>query len=229
MKAFLLAAGKGTRLGEITKTTPKCLLKVKGKPILQFWLENLARAGVQEVLINTHYLHEQVESFISQWKGAPKIKGVYEPELLGSAGTLIKNQDFVVGEDGFIVCYADNWTDFELSELVRKYQENKNARPLAIMALHVTDVPERCGIAALDDAGWIKSFVEKPKNPTSNLANSGIYYFSRESIGFLPQKLPADIAFDFLHRLLPRMLGLKLDVPLIDIGTPESYEKVNRS
>ena len=66
MKAILLAAGLGTRLKPLTNTIPKCLVPISGRPLLSYWLEKLANLGINEILINVHYLAEQVENYISQ-------------------------------------------------------------------------------------------------------------------------------------------------------------------
>jgi mannose-1-phosphate guanylyltransferase len=94
MKALLLAAGLGTRLRPITEKIPKCLVPINGVPLLDIWLEKLSNIGIEEFLINTHYLHQDVENFISKNKYKKKIKTTFEEKLLGTAGTLIKNKDF---------------------------------------------------------------------------------------------------------------------------------------
>ncbi len=66
MKAFLLAAGLGTRLRPITDTTPKCLVEIAGRPLLDIWLDALAKAGVHEVLVNTHHLAAQVDAHVAR-------------------------------------------------------------------------------------------------------------------------------------------------------------------
>ena len=88
MKAFLLAAGLGSRLRPLTDRTPKCLLPIGGRPMLQIWLEQMGSWGVTDVLVNTHHLWEQVEAFASTWRGKAKLHLAHEPDLLGSAGTL---------------------------------------------------------------------------------------------------------------------------------------------
>ena len=67
MKALLLSAGFGKRLGSITKIQPKCLVKVKGTPILEIWIEKLYQLNIEEIFINTHYLSEQVENFLKRY------------------------------------------------------------------------------------------------------------------------------------------------------------------
>ena len=94
-RALLLAAGLGTRLKPFTDSKPKCLIDIGGKPLLEYWLESLENSNCQEVLINTHYLSEQVFDFLQKRpKTKMKIKTTYEKDLLGTAGTLMKNITF---------------------------------------------------------------------------------------------------------------------------------------
>ena len=90
VRAVILAAGLGTRLRPLTDRTPKCLLPVAGRPLLDYWLDALAAAGVREVLVNTHALAQQVRAHIQtiMQRGGMRLKEAYEPELLGSAATL---------------------------------------------------------------------------------------------------------------------------------------------
>src|SRR5689334_581337 len=118
MKAFLLAAGVGSRLRPITDSTPKCMLPVHGRPLLDIWLDAFEEAGVDEVLINIHHLANAVLRHLGRRQGPPAVRPFLEPELLGSAGTLAANRHWVETEDVFPVCNADNLTDFDLRLLV---------------------------------------------------------------------------------------------------------------
>ena len=109
MKAIILAAGLGTRLRPITETTPKCLVPINGVPLLELWLRQCERAGIDAVLVNTHHLAERVEEFVAARRGMP-VTLAYEPSLLGSAGTIATNWNFVDSDDSFLVVYADNLT-----------------------------------------------------------------------------------------------------------------------
>ena len=105
LKAFLLVAGRGERLKPFTDITPKCLLPINGTPLLQIWLEHLENSGVDEVLINTHWLHEMVEGFVEEWSSLHnKIKIIlfHEPVLLGSAGTILVNREWAGSNSLFI-------------------------------------------------------------------------------------------------------------------------------
>lgn len=100
-RALLLSAGLGTRLRPITLHTPKCLVPIGGEALLGRWLRKLEMAGCDSVLVNTHYLAEQVEAFLKSWQSSTMtVQTVHEPELLGTAGTLITNQEFLKGATG---------------------------------------------------------------------------------------------------------------------------------
>ena len=97
MKAILLSAGYGVRLKPLTDNTPKCLLPINEKPLLYHWLDLLENEGVTDVLINTHYLAEKIEQSIKQRKNAINVVLSYEPNLLGSAGTIFSNKKIFEG------------------------------------------------------------------------------------------------------------------------------------
>ena len=118
VKAFLLAAGVGSRLRPITDTTPKCMLTIGDRPLLDIWLDAFDRAGVDEVLVNLHHLPDVVRAHLAARTGPPAVRTFFEPELLGSAGTLLANRQWVEGEEFFLACNADNLTDFDLRSLI---------------------------------------------------------------------------------------------------------------
>ncbi len=226
MKAFLLAAGLGTRLRPITNHLPKCLVPIGSKPLLQIWLELLNEHGVDEVLINTHHFPERVEQFNAKRSDAPKLRLSHEATLLGSAGTLQHNWSFVAGEESFLVCYADNLTDIDLAAMLRFHQGHSG---LITMALFQTGRPRECGIAEMDGTGRILSFEEKPAAPKSPLANGGIYVMRAGIELLLPFQKPSDIGFDLLPRCLGEMHGWLWEGLLMDIGTPEAYARAQEA
>jgi mannose-1-phosphate guanylyltransferase len=111
MKGFLLAAGIGTRLRPLTDTIPKCLVPIKGTPLLGIWLQWCEMYGVDQVLLNSHAHSEAVRDYIGAYRGPVQVTVTYEPELLGSAGTLHVNRAFVAREKEFAVLYADVLTN----------------------------------------------------------------------------------------------------------------------
>jgi len=218
-RAFLLAAGLGTRLRPLTETLPKCLLPVGGTPLLEIWLGACERAGIRHVLINSHWRAEMVRQFVARRRGLD-VELAYEPELLGSAGTLAANRWFFRDEESFLVLYADNLTTFPLARLADFHAGHDR---LATVALFHSENPAACGIAEVDEAGIITAFEEKPARPRSNLANAGMYVFRRGIEEYLPDFVPADIGRHLLPRLAGRAAGYQIRELLIDIGTPASY------
>ena len=94
MKALLLAAGLGSRLRPITNHIPKCLVPIDGKPLLSYWLDALFGAGIDSILINVHYLSDQVTAFVTSRSDRDRITIVEERTLLGTAATLKENVEF---------------------------------------------------------------------------------------------------------------------------------------
>ncbi len=224
MKAFLLAAGYGTRLRPITDRVPKCLVPICGKPLLWWWVELFREHGITDVLINTHYLRDQVSQFIREnnREGGVILHEAYEPVLLGSGGTIRDNESFLEDDDSFLICYADNLTNTNLTA----FQEfHRSHGGILSMALFHTNLPRQCGIAAVDERGKIVEFEEKPQNPLSNLANAGIYMADREIFSCLPDQTPLDFGKDVLPGLTGRMYGWEDRDYLIDIGTMENYRQ----
>jgi mannose-1-phosphate guanylyltransferase len=220
-KAFLLAAGHGTRLRPLTDTTPKCLLPVRGVPMLQIWLEQCRRLGVEEVLVNLHSHADVVREFLNRNNSSGvRVQVSDEPVLLGSAGTIRANRDWVAAEGSFWVFYADVLTAADLGEMVRFHEELGAAATIGVY--RVPD-PSRCGIVQVNDEGWITEFIEKPRVPVGNLAFSGVLIGGAEFLKALPERMPADIGFDVLPKLVGRMAAYEINEYLIDIGTMETY------
>jgi mannose-1-phosphate guanylyltransferase len=222
MKAFLLAAGLGTRLRPITNSTPKCLLRIGEAPLLDIWLDALASAGVHEVLINLHHLAAVVRSHVSARSGPPAVRLVEEPELLGSAGTLLANRDFVEDEEMFLAVNADNLTDFNLGVLI---DAHRAGGAIATLSLFRSPRPSECGVVAVED-GRVVGYVEKPADPPSDLANAGMYAFHPGVLDVIAGGPPKDIGYDLLPQLVGRARAVTIEgCYFIDIGTPAALER----
>ena len=226
MKAFLLTAGLGTRLQPITFHTPKCLVPIGDQPLINWWYQSMESAGITEVLVNLHHLPESVRLHINGLTTPIKTHFFFEETLLGSAGTLRANADFVKGEAAFFIIYADNLTNLKLADL-KKFHDQQS-HPLT-MALFHSSRPENCGIAELDKNDTISGFEEKPVKPLSNLANAGIYIASQSFMDKIPKhKVPCDIGFDVLPLFINKMSGWKTEDFIIDIGTHVNLEKARK-
>lgn len=220
MKAFILAAGEGSRLRPLTERVPKCLVPINGKPLLAYWMDLLARHGVDSVLINTHHLHAQVYEFFERRALPMKVEIAHEPVLLGSAGTLRANRAFAGGEEAFFIVYADNLTDADLTGL---FAAHRRSNQVATIALFRAERPRECGIATLDASGVVTEFEEKPAHPESPWAFAGLAVASSGIFDFIPRELPCDLGRDVFRRLAGRMAGYELKSYLRDIGTMDSY------
>jgi mannose-1-phosphate guanylyltransferase len=222
VKAFLLAAGVGSRLRPLTDGTPKCMLPIGGKPLLSIWLDTLAEAGVDEVLINLHHLPDVVRRHLADRSGPPAVRTSYEPELLGSAGTLLANRSWIDADDFFLACNADNLTDFDPRLLIDAQREH---RPLATLTAFHSATPSAGGVLELDPAGWVTGFTEKPSEPVGDLVNAGIYAFTPGTLDLLAGGSPLDIGYDLLPRLVGKARAVLVDGYFRDIGTPDSYQR----
>ncbi|MBI4370713.1 MAG: nucleotidyltransferase family protein [Elusimicrobia bacterium] len=221
-KAFLLAAGLGTRLKPLTDATPKCLVPVGGRPLLHWWLELCARLGVREVLLNTHHLPGPVRAFVAGRSGPPAVRLFHEEALLGSAGTLAANKGFVAGEPDFWIFYADTLIGGDLTPLADLHRRRK--ADLTFGLFHSSS-PSEGGVVELASDGGILSFEEKPKRPRSDLAAAGAYVAGPRLLSLLPPS--GDLSLDVYPRLLDNAAGLVLG-PVLDLGTPERYSRAQK-
>jgi mannose-1-phosphate guanylyltransferase len=221
MKAFLLAAGEGTRLRPLTDEIPKCLIPIHGRPLLSIWFDLLKRHGIDEVLINLHHLPHVVAGYVRNNARDIKVNIFYEEELLGSAGTVLANREFVKGEESFFILYADNLTNVNLGMMLDFHNRHGG---IFTMGLFKTDVPQQCGVVELDDDGLISSFIEKPQRPSGNLANAGIFLADEGLFDYIPER-KADFGFDVLPKLVGKMYGYVINEYLLDIGTIPNYRQ----
>ena len=219
-QAVLLAAGLGTRLGVMTKSIPKCLVDVGGKPMLQHWLDKLEFVGCSEIFINTHHLAEQVEIFVEGNPAKNIIRLVHEEELLGTAGTLASIRHLLTDDEVF-VAHADNYFLDSLTGVVSTHR-SRDPRAAMTMGLFASPTPSTCGIVELDPQGVVIGFEEKPSVPRSNLANAAVYLMSQVALDEIGNF--RDFSTEVVPRLLGRIQGHRFTGAYFDMGTPESLE-----
>jgi mannose-1-phosphate guanylyltransferase len=225
MKAFLLAAGVGSRLRPITDTTPKCMLVIDGRPLLDIWLDEFDRAEIDEVLVNLHHLPDVVRDHLAARTRPPAVRTVFEPELLGSAGTLAANRRWVAGDEMFLACNADNLTDFDVRSLVEMHLRSDT---IATLTIFHSERPSAGGVVELDAASTVIGFEEKPSEPRSDLTNAGMYAFHPsvlDEIGGVP---PLDIGYDLLPLLVGRAKAMRVPGYFRDVGTVSAYQRARQ-
>ena len=227
VRALLLAGGFGTRLRPLTDHTPKCLVTIGGKPLLAYWLDTLFSAGIERVLINTHYLPEQVKLFCEISPHSSQIDLIYEPELLGTAGTLRANRAYF--ENGTtLLAHADNFTLFDPQAFMAKHQ-SRTPECRATMMTFETDTPTSCGIVQLDKNEVLIGYHEKVANPPGNMANAAVFLLEKEALNWLDL---APKATDFCKDIVPLGIGQFQtyfnSVYHRDIGTIASLNQANQ-
>ena len=220
MKAFLLAAGLGTRLRPLTLNLPKCLIPIQGKPLLYYWLDLLEDNDVEEVIINTHYFPDKIKEAVHRRNNKIKVIIFLESDLLGTAGTIFSNREFVQKEEDFFILYSDNLTNVSLLDI---YQFHKSVPSIYTTYVYKTKTPREKGVFVIDEqTGKVFDFEEKPENPKSNLANAGIGVLNKNIFDYF-----SGINQDFSKEIIPKITGkmyvLRTDKYIRDIGTLNEY------
>ena len=199
-QGFALAGGKGERLRPLTNEIPKPLVKVAGKPILEYSIELLASHGVKEIILATGYMHEKIEKYF----GAGERYGVniaysVEDEPLGTGGALKKAEGLLDGS--FFMLNGDNIADYDLTDMAKQHHSSS---ALATIALCEVEDASSFGVAKLLGKKII-DFVEKPKKgeEPSRMINAGAYAVDKKALEFLPA------GFNLIERTMFPALSLQ--------------------
>jgi len=179
MKAVIIAAGKGKRLSPITSTTPKPMIPIGGKPLLEHSILSLREVGITEILIIVGYRENIIKDYFGDGfnKFNVKIDYISQIEHLGTAHAVGFAKDFV-GEDNFLLMYGDLLTDPKVfEEIIISYKKDQTE---GLISLFEVSHPQEYGIISLDSAGYVESITEKPSLDLElgNLANAGIFIFN---------------------------------------------------
>ena len=222
---MLLAAGFGTRLRPLTIDVPKCLVPINGRPLLDCWLEMIFNAGIESVLINLHYLSGKVKQYIDESLYREKVTTVYEDELMGTAGTLLKNMAFFE-KDEILLVHADNFSIFNLEDFIKAHHSRPKNCEMTLMTFK-TDTPQSCGILELDEKKVVRAFHEKVTDPPGNLANGAVYILENSIFSFLEalHKEKIDFSTEVLPFFLGRIFTFHNNMYHRDIGTMDNYCK----
>jgi len=202
MKAVLLAAGRGTRLRPLTDEMPKVMIPINGKPILEYHIDQLARAGIKDIYINLHHLPDQIKNYFDDGrKWGLRIQYSYEPAILGTAGA-VKKLEAMLGDDAFLVVYGDNFFEMNYKDFVA-FSESKTG--IGVVAAFKKDDVQGGGILEIGDEERILRFKEKP-NPSgvfSHWVSAGVFYFRKEIFEFIHNGF-----FDFGHDVFPEIIKI---------------------
>jgi Nucleoside-diphosphate-sugar pyrophosphorylase involved in lipopolysaccharide biosynthesis/translation initiation factor 2B, gamma/epsilon subunits (eIF-2Bgamma/eIF-2Bepsilon) len=198
---------------------------VRGRPLLAYWLHLLFEAGIERTLVNTHYLAEQVKSFVRASPWSERVDLVHEEQLLGTGGTVLRNRCFF-GNGPFIVAHADNLTRFDVRQFIRCHESRPKDAAITMMTFD-TDAPETCGIVVVDRSGVVQEMHEKVRNPPSSRANAAVYIFGPQVVEFIASlgKQVVDISTEVLPSYMGRIYAFHNSGYHRDIGSNESLRK----
>lgn len=219
--AVLMAGGKGERLRPMTLTTPKPLLLVGDKPIIDYNVENLLAYGVEHISVTTNYLAEQLDEHFAQPKQGVQVQCVREPKFLGTMGSI----KFVptYHNDTVLVMNSDLFTNIDLEDFFLHFKEHDADMSIAAVPYSVS-VPY--GIFEIEGTRNITGVREKPS--FHYYANAGIYLLKRSVLDLIPEGEFFN-ATDMMALLVSKGLSV-IRFPLsgywIDIGKPEDFKKV---
>ena len=244
MKAMILAAGKGTRVRPITHTTPKPMIPILQKPVMEFLLELLRQHGFNQIMVNVSHLSEEIENYFRDGQRfgvqiAYSFEGRIEDgkligDALGSAGGLKRIQDFQpFFDDTFVVLCGDALIDLDLGEAVRRHK-GKGAMASMITKRVPPDQVSSYGVVVSDPDGRVLSFQEKPavEDAASDMINTGIYIFEPEVFDFIPSGEPFDIGSELFPKLVEAgapFFALPMEFEWVDIGKVPDYWQAIRS
>lgn len=218
-----MAAGFGTRLMPFTKTTPKALFPIAGRPLLDIIIQNLQAAGCKSIIINTHHLDQQIDSFIKKQKYTVPVCTRHEPVILGTGGAVKNVEDFWNGRP-FMVINSDILTDIDLRKI---YDYHIHHNHPATLVLH--DYPQFNSVRVTHDGAIIGFNNHEKKEGSSGIkkyAFTGIHVLDPEILDFIPDIVFSNI-IDIYKKLISNGRTVKAFISKRhfwrDIGTPESY------
>ena len=233
MKAMVLAAGQGTRLHPLTEHTPKALVPVAGRPMIEYSLLLLKRYGIRDVTINLHHLGEQIERYLGDGKEwGLQITYSKEPELLDTGGGLLKAKPFLQ-DDTFIVINTDVLIDLSLSDLLIFHEKT---RAVATLVLRPDPLADQYGSMEIDGEGRIHRFLQtriaaELPVPTTKLMFTGVQVLEPRVFDYMP---PGEALqkFSTTRDTYPRMLlnqeklfGFRFGGFWQDVGTAQRIKE----
>ncbi len=225
MKAVVLVGGFGTRLRPLTVTTPKQLLPVVDRPMIEYVIDVLKRAGVSEVTLALGYKEDMFRDAYPDARclGVP-LRYAVEPEPLDTAGAVRSAADTVGIEETFVVVNGDVITGIDIRSLWERHHE---VGAKATIALTRVEDPSRYGVVPTDAEGRVSGFVEKPSRaeaPT-NWINAGVYVLEPEILGSIARDRRVSIEREIFPAIVADsgLWAVQSDAYWIDIGTPATY------
>lgn len=229
MQAIIIAGGKGTRLGILTATTPKLLLPLNNKPLIDYTINHLKKNGCDNIIICTGYKGYKIKDYIDRKNYGVAVRQSMERQPLGTAGALHLIKDLL--ENEFFVLFGDIYTTINLRKM-HKFHKKKKAD--ATLALHKSDHPQDSTVVKIDKNRRLINFIEKPgqdRKKYGNLTATSLYILKKDILNFIAKNSEIDFARDVFPEMLKnkrRLFGYLTEEYAKDIGTPERYKEVQK-
>lgn len=220
--AVLMAGGKGERLRPLTLETPKPLLKVGDKCIIDHNIDRLISYGVKHISVTVNYLKEQIEEHFSVPRGEVKVQTVREPKFLGTIGSIKFVENFY--NDTVLVMNSDLFTNINYEDFYLHFKEHEAEMSVAAVPYSV-QIPY--GIFKIEEKRNITSLVEKPTY--DYYANGGIYLIKKSALDLIPEDTFFN-ATDLIEALIAagrKVIRFPLNGTWIDIGNPQELRRAN--
>lgn len=219
--AVLMAGGEGKRLRPLTEKTPKPLLKVGEKPIIEYNIDRLKNVGIKNIHLSVNYLAEQLIDYFGDGdQKALNIKYIKEDKPLGTIGSILLVNDFK--HEDILVMNSDLLTNIDFADFFKTFKDTNADMAVAATSYHV-DVPY--AVLEVNEINAVKSLKEKPRY--TYYSNAGIYILKKEMLKLIPSGEFFDIT-DLMERILEMNLKL-ITYPIngywLDIGKHEDYKK----
>jgi D,D-heptose 1,7-bisphosphate phosphatase len=229
MQAIILAGGLGTRLKEVAHDTPKSMMLIGEKPLLEHQVLLLKKYGVKEIILIVNHLKEHIQAHFgngSQW--GVEIIYYEEKAPLGTVGGIKACEDHL--KEDFIVLYGDVMVDMDVSLLMNFHHRTKSD---CTLVLHPNDHPFDSDLVELDKDNHIVAFHPKPRTDNryyQNMVNAGMYVMKRNVLEHLTYGQQADFGKDVFPVVLNKltMMGYNTSEYLKDMGTPDRLEQVRK-
>jgi len=223
MKAVILAGGLGTRLQPYTKSLPKPMLPLCGKPILEYEIEWIKKNGIKEIILCVSYLRKKIEDYFGDGKKfGVKIEYAISSKPLATAGQLKTAEKFI--DDTFVCIYGDSIYNFNLRNMIKQHKKSKSN---VTMSLYDYKFNLKYGVIDTKNSGQVTSWNEKPEFAAK--INIGCYVMEPEVLKLIPKNRPYG-----MDSVIRKILAKKKKVSsviskkgFIDIGDKETYEKAN--
>ena len=219
--AVLMAGGKGERLRPLTEKTPKPLLQVGGKAIIDHNIDRLISYGVKHISVTVNYLKEQIEEHFREPRGEVQVQTVREPKFLGTIGSIKFVPEFY--NDTVLVMNSDLFTNINYEDFYLHFKEHDADMSVAAVSYDV-DIP--LGILNLDGRN-ITGLSEKPH--FGYYANAGIYLIKKSALALIPENTMFH-STDLVEALIAverKVIRFPIGGTWIDIGTPQEYRRAN--